>query len=84
MSSFVAKHIPVVDRTRTYRHKATEVQAVQWTGENIDAIREIYDTGTEYLIARGARPGDYVMVPRPGRLDVVGSDWFNENYEKVG
>lgn len=70
---------PTID---TYLSKTHEIRAIQWTGENLKQVQELYPhLGEEYMRDRGAQPGDYVVVPRPGRVDFVNHFLFHARYE---
>ncbi|MDR1946424.1 MAG: PGDYG domain-containing protein [Desulfovibrio sp.] len=84
---------------RTYRKKPVEVEAVQWTGENIDEISAF--CGASFLGAQGgqgrgttlsigtlegphiASTGDFIIKGVTGEFYPCKPDIFNATYEGV-
>jgi hypothetical protein len=82
-----------------YRKKPVEIDAVQWTGENLGAVLELLDKSTQDEIARvdgtrdleistlegvmTARPGDWIILGLEGELYPCKSSVFEATYEPV-
>lgn len=57
------------------------IKAVQWTGVNLDEVREVYPgIGTEYMEDKGCRVGDYVVSQREGMVRFYPADVFHANW----
>ena len=83
---------------KTYIKKPVEIQAVQWTGDNIEEIKEfhslsdnpnaIYRVNNEILIStlEGdmlASIGDFIIRGEKGEYYPCNSDIFEATYEEV-
>ena len=78
-----------------YRKKPVEIEAIQWTGDNLDEIRKF--TGTYNFIKKEtdsvgiytlegkmyASPGDYIIKGVKGECYPCKPDIFVETYEPV-
>ena len=78
---------------KKYIKKPVQIEAVQWTGDNLEEIGEF--TGSKAFIAYGeliiptlegthlAREGDYIIKGVQGEFYPCKSDIFAETYEEV-
>lgn len=68
--------------TKRFRKKpdTTEVEAVQWTGGNIEEITALAGPGHGWAVET-ARPGDYVLKLGDGVVVAVAKEKFEATYE---
>lgn len=65
------------------RRPKPDVQAVRWTGENLEQVREVFPgIGEEYMRDKGCYPGCYVICPRAGRVYFMGQCAFEEEFQR--
>jgi hypothetical protein len=77
--------LPTDREPKMYVHKQGEpFKAVQWTGSNMDAVREVYPgLGEEYMRDKGCGIGFWVVSPYPGRVYFLTDEDFRSNYEQA-
>jgi hypothetical protein len=77
--------VPADREPKMYVHKHGEpFKAVQWTGSNMDAVREVYPgLGEEYMRDKGCGIGFWVVSPYPGRVYFLTDEDFRSNYEQA-
>ena len=78
-----------------YRKKPVVVEAMQWTGENVDEIAEFMkDAKEDYGLSKGSRriyfeglifawAGDYIIKDEKGKFYPCKPDIFHKTYEEV-
>lgn len=78
-----------------YRKKPVEIEAVQWTGNNINVVDAFVGTGKEYKYENEclyiktlegklkANIGDYIIKGVNGEFYPCKPDIFEKTYEKV-
>ena len=81
---------------KQYRMKQLPVEAVQWTGDNIQEVKdlcqqdaaiirnvELYVQTNSFLIKRYVSPGEYIVRNSDGSFYTVPASVFEETYEEV-
>ena len=78
-----------------YRKKQLVVDAIQWTGDNLDELKKLGDFKLNYTLTDGnlgiytlegmmwASVGDYVIMGIRGEFYACKPDIFMETYEEV-
>lgn len=80
---------------KKYRKKPVVIEAVQWTGDNIDELFKLEDFKLNYTLVNGilgvyslegvmwASVGDYIIKGIKGEFYPCKPDIFKETYEEV-
>ena len=80
---------------KRYRKKPVVIEAVQWTGDNIDELFKLEDFKLNYTLVNGilgvyslegvmwASVGDYIIKGIKGEFYPCKPDIFKETYEEV-
>ena len=80
---------------KRYRKKPVVIEAVQWTGDNIDELFKLEDFKLNYTLVNGilgvyslegvmwASVGDYIIKGVRGEFYPCKPDIFKETYEEV-
>lgn len=80
---------------KRYRKKPVVIEAVQWTGDNVDELCKLEDFRLNYTLIDGqlgvytlegimwASVGDYIIRGIRGEFYPCKPDIFNETYEEV-
>lgn len=80
---------------KRYRKKPVVIEAVQWTGDNIDELFKLEDFKLNYTLINGilgvyslegvmwASVGDYIIKGVRGEFYPCKPDIFKETYEEV-
>jgi hypothetical protein len=68
-----------------YRSKPLDVEAVQWRGDNIAEVREVFSNfGAEYLYNKGVGVGSFLIRhPGGGPFWWTNAEDFHERYELI-
>ena len=78
-----------------YRKKQLVVDAIQWTGDNLDELKKLGDFKLNYTLVDGnlgiytlegimwASVGDYIIMGIRGEFYACKPDIFKETYEEV-
>ena len=78
-----------------YRKKRIIVDAIQWTGDNLDELKKLGDFKLNYTLVDGnlgiytlegmmwASVGDYIIMGIRGEFYACKPDIFAETYEEV-
>ena len=78
-----------------YRKKQIVVDAIQWTGDNLDELKKLGDFKLHYTMIDGnlgiytlegmmwASVGDYIIMGIRGEFYACKPDIFKETYEEV-
>ena len=77
-----------------YRKKPVEIEAVQWTGENLEEIKKFAGNSLTYIEqhviietlegCRRVNKGDYIIKGIAGEFYPCKPDIFKATYEEVG
>lgn len=77
-----------------YRKKPVEIEAVQWTGENLEEIKKFAGNSLTYIEqhviietlegCRMVNKGDYIIKGIAGEFYPCKPDIFKATYEEVG
>ncbi len=80
---------------KRYRKKPVVIEAVQWTGDNVDELFKLEDFKLNYTLVNGilgvyslegvmwASVGDYIIKGVRGEFYPCKPDIFKETYEEV-
>ena len=64
---------------KRYRTKPVKIEAVQWTGDNVEEIKGF----SELADIEKLRLGEYICITNEGEVFICSSETFNNRYEEI-